>query len=1269
MADINKKDSMDVHQKPDPTDYQARHVPTSSNNAHFQNVSDMTHKVQPPVFAPVKSPPPTYNSKPPAPPLAVTFRETGGGPSVEEQCTIECIRSFLGSSDFNEDLCLKAIRHPRLRTQKASNEEEYLQEVVGIYMDELNHAAERDQQRSQTPRPAHGCANRPMQTIEEAAAEMSQQGGAVHVVPTTCSGSTAATATPMPALPSAAEREQSDIEKAIAESLISQGPPGNRSYVSSLPANPEEMLRKEGVSVGLHNTGNTCWFNVVAQLLFHLPRFRRVVYEFVPKPSDTVNEEQATESDLVERMRFLFACMDIGNRRYIDPTEALKIVSALAARSRSDVILGRQQDASEMMSNLMEWMEKGLDAPQVEEEENANELAASEQQQTSPLPTSRSVDAMETSPAASLEQTPIISEVAAPPPKEDAKIEDMVTDSQVVPPPESTSRSHLDWIRDLFHGYQAERATNDKTWTKLEYTSLFPIHVSHGNLHDALEAHQFLNDSGKEPWFESLPAVLIFSLGRYFFNGTKGETEKLNMRFHFPRTIFMDRYMASNYDVVSNLREERNRLRNELADIRAELKGMNEFPVGDHSDKIVNILRATLRFIEGEKADSAPNEKMDDDTCPIPLPGPANKVHSFVEDKPAVVPSASNLAQLYGFIPELENSINELRSKHKQLLAREVELLKLIDEIYERDELKQKGYQLHAVAIHQGHANAGHYWAYVRKGIDDDKWEKFNDQRVESAAWSDIEAEAVGGTRTTSAYFLLYVSSAAEPWLFSDDCPTSSFLTDDVRHQVECENEALETQIERYRCSQNEDGKGNADMYEVPCEDRSSGFSPIPPPVNDNELMLSACPTEAALDDPENLAVSLRMYCEPWFDDGSFEVEKRKLFALLEFNKSTYPPSFTTDAVVEMQAKLLYHNVLKHMFSALVRKAEASGIEVKPAEIYNKVISNFYNEIETVQGNSRCRPLRSMPEFWYTMGYRYPAKAMRFALVRAFICSELEEVAKYAQDEITEFMQIPFHPHYIVLFHRATHLYDLIKTLWGVIRSVAAEINRHHGANMPRLSSKSIESIVRLLKKARCVTHIYERVYIEIGNIRGPQYQQHVEYVIPSYIIRGINIIPVLCMFATIVQYLVDRVAPREDIAQSLLGSLISVELEINRLAIWARNGCRDSEKVINHINDTLNMLVAMFHTAAANQKREISRRIHGATQPDRHYDASMQNFVTQSTDICHEIEQASYQLSLLGLADHAEADNVYTRMMAVVSDIINNAMQFDEKTNPTAAF
>lgn len=37
-------------------------------------------------------------------------------------------------------------------------------------------------------------------------------------------------------------------------------------------------------------------------------------------------------------------------------------------------------------------------------------------------------------------------------------------------------------------------------------------------------------------------------------------------------------------------------------------------------------------------------------------------------------------------------------------------------------------------------------------------------------------------------------------------------------------------------------------------------------------------------------------------------------------------------------------------------------------------------------------------------------------------------------------------------------------------------------------------------------------------------------------------------------------------------------------------------------------------------------------------------------------------QLSLLGLADPTEADNLYTRLMGVVSDVINNAMQVEDK-------
>ncbi|KJH45480.1 ubiquitinyl hydrolase 1 [Dictyocaulus viviparus] len=1172
----------------------------------------MSQKAQPSLFASVKSPP-DYGAK------STTPLATGGGPTVEEQCTIEHIRSFLGSSDFDEDLCLKAVRHPRLRSQKTSNEEEYLQEVVGVYMDEMNNVTRKEHQRSQTPRPVQGCPTPQIRTIAELTAETSHR-SAGQTVPVSSSGPTTYTTTPMILdHPSAVEER----ELAIAESLISQGPSGSRSYASSLPSNPEELLRKEGVSVGLHNTGNTCWFNVVAQLLFHLPRFRRIVYEQVPRYSQleykgTAQKTELMEMDLVQQMCYLFACMDVGNKRYVDPSEALKVVSALAARNKSDVIVGRQQDASEMMSNLMEWMEKGLSSfsslPEKIEDLHAKELS---------VESNHSLKSTEISPPVSIEEG----------------CDGMdTTNSQP--------------FSDIAH-----------FWNKLEYTSLFPVQVSHGNLHDALEAHQFLNDSGKEPWFESLPAVLIFSLGRYFFNGSKGETEKLNMRFHFPRTIFMDRYMARNYECVTIIRDKRNLLRKELANVRAELKGFNEFPIGDHTDKVTNVLKAALHFVKGHLDQS---EVMDDDSKTAPLSSSATtgKLHSFVEDKPPVIPISSHFQHFSEFVGDLENSIIELEEKHNKLCVHEAELIKMIDEIYDIDGLKQHKYQLHAVAIHQGHANAGHYWAYVRKGNDDSQWEKFNDQRVDCATWSDIETEAIGGTRTTSAYFLLYVSSAAEPWLFSSDSVVSSFLKNDIRRQVEDENAHLDSEVERYRCTQNEDGKGNVDSHEAPCDSR---LSVPPPPIRFCRRLFMTF--FKAVSDPANLGISLKMYCDPLFDESALEVEYKKLFSLLEFNKMTYPPTVNRDTVIENQAKLMCRSVLKPMFVALVRRSEAAGNLAKSSEIYNKLISHFYDDFDNLSCSMQSPPLRCLPDFCYAMGFRVPAKMIRFAILRALIHADSEEIVKHARAELEDFNSAPFADHYVVLFQHASHLFDLVKILWNVVRQVATDMNHNNTSNVLRLSWKTIEINFKILKMVSAVTNIYERLYVELGNIQGTEYQAHSDFIIPSFIIRGINIIPILGVFATIVEYLVDRTNPREEIARLLTESLTWVELIVHRLATWARNGCKDAEKVISHINETLNMIALVFQSSAAPIKREISRRIHGATQLDRHFESPVQAFISQATDLCHEIEQANYQLSLLGLTDHAEADNVYTRMMAVVSDIINNAMLADERTSFSVDF
>ena len=79
-------------------------------------------------------------------------------------------------------------------------------------------------------------------------------------------------------------------------------------------------------------------------------------------------------------------------------------------------------------------------------------------------------------------------------------------------------------------------------------------------------------------------------------------------------------------------------------------------------------------------------------------------------------------------------------------------------------QLQVRGYRLHAVMVHEGDANQGHYWAYVNHV--ERGWLKFNDNTVSQTSWSEISKEAVGG-KSTSAYSLVYVDVAKDN-LFSE---------------------------------------------------------------------------------------------------------------------------------------------------------------------------------------------------------------------------------------------------------------------------------------------------------------------------------------------------------------------------------------------------------------------------------------------------------------------------------------------------------------------
>lgn len=59
--------------------------------------------------------------------------------------------------------------------------------------------------------------------------------------------------------------------------------------------------------------------------------------------------------------------------------------------------------------------------------------------------------------------------------------------------------------------------------------------------------------------------------------------------------------------------------------------------------------------------------------------------------------------------------------------------------------------------VHEGQANAGHYWAYI---YDPHQrcWMKYNDISVTKSSWEELVRDSFGGYRNASAYCLMYIN-------------------------------------------------------------------------------------------------------------------------------------------------------------------------------------------------------------------------------------------------------------------------------------------------------------------------------------------------------------------------------------------------------------------------------------------------------------------------------------------------------------------------------
>uniref|UniRef100_A0A8C2TIN1 ubiquitinyl hydrolase 1 n=1 Tax=Coturnix japonica TaxID=93934 RepID=A0A8C2TIN1_COTJA len=512
--------------------------------------------------------------------------------------------------------------------------------------------------------------------------------------------------------------------------------------------------------VGMKNIGNTCWFSAVIQSLFQLPQFRRLVLSYSFPPSAL--ESCRTNIAFMQELQCLFALMLGTRRKFVDPSAALELLRD-AFKSTEE----QQQDVSEFTHKLLDWLE---DAFQLAVNVNPGDKS----------------------------ENPMV---------------------------------------QLFYGtFLTEGVHEGNTFSKIETFGQYPLQVNgYRNLNECLEGAMVEGEMDEETasqsvkyvqerWFTKLPPVLTFELSRFEFNQSLGQPEKIHTKLEFPQTIYMDRYLYCSKELIQTKREEMKKLKEKMLILQQKLERYMKYGSGPARFPLPDMLQYVLEFVttkpagavssacvsstedsqmmdrqsQGESlilgtpsqpdrlvngsktallANSSPQQQLN---TPLQPSGPPAEIsdcpapHVASEEEMNLVTTC-----LQRWRKEIEQDVRDL----KESIAR---ISLSIDEMYSDPHLQQVPYHLHAVLVHEGQANAGHYWAFVydqsRKS-----WLKYNDISVTESSWEELERDSFGGLRNASAYCLMYISDKV-----------SHVAAGSELMQLQEEVEALPPELRRY---------------------------------------------------------------------------------------------------------------------------------------------------------------------------------------------------------------------------------------------------------------------------------------------------------------------------------------------------------------------------------------------------------------------------------------------------------------------------------------
>ncbi|NXV78687.1 UBP25 hydrolase, partial [Atlantisia rogersi] len=547
------------------------------------------------------------------------------------------------------------------------------------------------------------------------------------------------------------------------------------------------------------------------QSLFNLLEFRRLVLNFNPPANaQDLPRNQHRNLPFMRELRYLFALLVGSKRKYVDPSRAVEILKDAFKSNDS-----QQQDVSEFTHKLLDWLE---DAFQIKAEE--------EREGEKP-------------------KNPMV---------------------------------------ELFYGrFLAVGVLEGKKFENTEMFGQYPLQVNgFKDLHECLEAAMIEGEieslhsensakSGQEHWFTELPPVLTFELSRFEFNQALGRPEKIHNKLEFPPILYLDRYMHKNREITRIKRDEIKRLKEYLTVLQQRLERYLSYGSGPKRFPLVDVLQYALEFASSKPVCTSP---VDDLGASAPAIGtlPAQTSPSTVEQQgpsSSDVPSTSPVQRsvihkpftqsrippdlpmhpaprhiteeelsvlegcLHRWRTEVENDTRDLQESISRI-HRTIELM------YSDKTMVQVPYRLHAVLVHEGQANAGHYWAYIYDHHQS-RWMKYNDISVTKSTWEELERDSFGGYRNASAYCLMYINDK-EQFLIQEEFNKETgqilvgmdTLPSDLRDYVKEDNKRFEKELEEWDAELAQKAQQEKLLSQIP---RAPAPSPAPVQAGEPEYL------------------------------------------------------------------------------------------------------------------------------------------------------------------------------------------------------------------------------------------------------------------------------------------------------------------------------------------------------------------------------------------------------------------------------------------------